>query len=224
MRPTLLWGSFASGSFFVYCPPIFWAADGTEMTCFILLSEVQCRQSEIWKTLPVPVGKRHRQGLGSVSDHRPHHTPPRTTRKQHGQRGPKMKWSGAETAKNGRKCSKKVSGACSHPRGRGFESHQVHQRQTCLYRSVFSMLWYIMVLALCCHCAELLERFCFSNFSALEKSARVRWICIPVVFLHSLVQKFCVCGEVFETGTCNQQSRNTEVDELFWFIPVKIVR
>lgn len=132
MRPTLLWGSFASGSFFVYCPPIFWAADGTEMTCFILLSEVQCRQSEIWKTLPVPVGKRHRQGLGSVSDHRPHHTPPRTTRKQHGQRGPKMKWSGAETAKNGRKCSKKVSGACSHPRGRGFESHQVHQRSTAI--------------------------------------------------------------------------------------------
>lgn len=54
--------------------------------------------------------------------------------------------------------------------------------QVCLFYVVI-----IMVLALCCHCAELLERFCFSNFSALEKSARVRRICIPVVFLHSMV-------------------------------------
>ena len=95
----------------------FWAVDGTEMTCLILSTEVQCRQLEAWKTLPVPVGERHRQGLGSVSDHRTHHTPLWTTRKQHGQRGPKMKWSGAETAKNGRKCSKKVPGAGSHSYG-----------------------------------------------------------------------------------------------------------
>ena len=81
------------------------------------------------KTLPVPVGERHRQGLGSVSDHRTHHTPLWTTRKQHGQRGPKMKWSGAETAKNGRKCPKKVPGAGSHCRGRRFESDQVHQKE-----------------------------------------------------------------------------------------------
>ena len=38
-----------------------------------------------------------------------------------------MKWSGAETAKNGRKYSKKVSGAGSHCGGRRFESDQVHQ-------------------------------------------------------------------------------------------------
>ena len=96
------------------------------MTCLILSTAVQCRQSKARKTLPVPVGERHRQGLGSVSDHRTYHTPFRTTRKQHGQRGPKMKWSGAETAKNGRKYSKKVSGAGSHCRGRRFESDQVH--------------------------------------------------------------------------------------------------
>ena len=75
------------------------------------------------KTLPVPVGERHRQGLGSVSDHRTHHTPLWTTRKQHGQRGLKMKWSGAEIAKNGRKYLKKVSGSCSHCGGREFKSN-----------------------------------------------------------------------------------------------------
>ena len=95
--------------------PNFWAADSSKMTCLIPSSEVQCRQSEAWKTLPIPVGKRRWQGLGSVSDHRTYHTPLRTTRKQHGQRGPKMKWSRAETAKNGRKYSEKVSGAGSHP-------------------------------------------------------------------------------------------------------------
>ena len=79
------------------------------------------------KTLPVPVGERHRQGLGSVSDHRTYHTPFRTTRKQHGQRGLKMKWCGAETAKNNRKHSEKVPGACSHRRGRGFDPLTVHQ-------------------------------------------------------------------------------------------------
>lgn len=109
--------------------PNFWAADSTEMTCLILYTEVQCRQLEVWKTLPGPVGERLRQGLGSVADHRSHHTPLRTTRKQHGQRGPEMKWSGAETAKNGPKWLKKVSGACSHRRGRGFDPLRVHQKQ-----------------------------------------------------------------------------------------------
>lgn len=99
------------------------------MTCLIPSSEVQCRQSEARKTLPIPVGKRRWQGLGSVSDHRTYHTPPRTTRKQHGQRGLKMKWCGAEIAKNGRKYPKKVSGAGSHPRGRRFDPVQVHQKQ-----------------------------------------------------------------------------------------------
>ena len=99
------------------------------MTCLILSTAVQCRQSKARKTLPVPVGERHRQGLGSVSDHRTYHTPFRTTRKQHGQRGLKMKWSGAETAKNNRKHSEKVPGACSHRRGQGFESLQVHQKR-----------------------------------------------------------------------------------------------
>ena len=99
------------------------------MTCLILSTAVQCRQSKARKTLPVPVGERHRQGLGSVSDHRTYHTPFRTTRKQHGQRGLKMKWSGAETAKNNRKHSEKVPGACSHRRGRGFDPLRVHQRK-----------------------------------------------------------------------------------------------
>ena len=80
------------------------------------------------KNAPRPCRRKHRQGLGSVSDHRTYHTPFRTTRKQHGQRGPKMKWSGAETAKNGRKYSKKVLGACSHRRGRGFDPLRVHQK------------------------------------------------------------------------------------------------
>ena len=40
-----------------------------------------------------------------------------------------MKWSGAETAKNGQKCSKKVLGSGSHCRGRRFESDQVHQNE-----------------------------------------------------------------------------------------------
>lgn len=67
--------------------------------------------------LPVPVGARPRQELGSVADHRTYHTPLRTTRKQCGLRGPKIKWNGAETAKNNRKHPKKVSGSGSHLRG-----------------------------------------------------------------------------------------------------------
>ena len=79
------------------------------------------------KNAPRPCRRKTSARAGSVSDHRTYHTLLWTTRKQHGQRGPKMKWSGAETAKNGRKYSKKVSGACSHCRGRRFESDQVHQ-------------------------------------------------------------------------------------------------
>ena len=107
------------------------------MTCLIPSSEVQCRQSEARKTLPIPVGKRRWQGLGSVSDHRTYHTPLRTTRKQHGQRGPKMKWIRAETAKNGRKYSEKVSGAGSHCRGRRFESDQVHHMDEVRFSNIF---------------------------------------------------------------------------------------
>ena len=79
------------------------------------------------KNAPRPCRRKTSARAGSVSDHRTYHTLLWTTRKQHGQRGPKMKWSGAETAKNGRKYSKKVSGACSHCGGRRFESDQVHQ-------------------------------------------------------------------------------------------------
>ena len=74
------------------------------------------------KNAPRPCRRKTSARAGSVSDHRTYHTLLWTTRKQHGQRGPKMKWSGAETAKNGRKYSKKVSGACSHPKGSGVRS------------------------------------------------------------------------------------------------------
>ena len=84
------------------------------------------------KNAPRPCRRKTSARAGSVSDHRTYHTLLWTTRKQHGQRGPKMKWSGAETAKNGRKYSKKVSGACSHRRGRGFDPLRVHQRSTAI--------------------------------------------------------------------------------------------
>lgn len=48
-----------------------------------------------------------------------------------------MKWSRAETAKNGRKYSEKVSGAGSHPRGRRFDPVQVHQKERHDLRRVF---------------------------------------------------------------------------------------
>ena len=52
----------------------------------------------------------------------------------------------------------------SHPRGRGFESLWVHQRQACcaslsfLCRDIYQrLLTCSLILALCCHCAELLK-------------------------------------------------------------------
>ena len=48
-----------------------------------------------------------------------------------------MKWSGTETAKKDRKCSKKVSGACSHCGGRRFESDQVHHMNEVRFSNIF---------------------------------------------------------------------------------------
>ena len=84
--------------------------DSAGSACLIPPAEVQCRQSEVRKTLPVPVGERHRQGLGSVSDHRTSHTPPRTTRKQCGQRAVKMKQNGEEIAKTAQNARKSFRG------------------------------------------------------------------------------------------------------------------
>ena len=67
--------------------PNFYALGVIKITCLIPSSRVQYRQLKAPKTLPVPVGEGHRQGMGSISDHRIHYAPLLTTRKQHGQRG-----------------------------------------------------------------------------------------------------------------------------------------
>ena len=102
-----------------------------------------------WKTLPVPIGERHWQGLGSVSDHRTHHTPPRTTWKQRGQREIKIKWNWAEAVKTCPKQSKKVLWAGSGPWGRGFKSRHSDQKS-----AVFAWKRRIFCLFCCEKCAQ----------------------------------------------------------------------
>ena len=75
---------------------------------------------------------------------------------------------------NSMKCELSGRAFGSHPRGRGFESLWVHQRQACSCRPVFlcrdiyqRLFIYSLILALCCHCAELLKGDIKFNFQCV---------------------------------------------------------
>ena len=86
------------------------AVGGAKIICLIVSVELKFTVKLHEKRSLVPVGERHRQGLGSVSDHRTYHTLLRNTRKQRDLRYSKSMRSGIKWPKITKNDWKKFAG------------------------------------------------------------------------------------------------------------------
>ena len=127
----------ASASF-VYSPSIFEPCTMQKSLAHPQPQSYNADNQKHEKTLPFPVGAKHRKRMGSVSDHRTYHTHPRNTRKPRVQRVPKRKWMGAEKVRRLPRLSGRFLHRPSGPRGRRFKScHSDQKTPSTLCRRCF---------------------------------------------------------------------------------------